>query len=103
MDIKKHKFQTVTGLDIVFPTIRTDKALLEEAKKRGFYGGNSKYNTLFSTLFFSGGKLNIKKDLDEEFKAVALPYLKAFICSWESKHEEKEAICALLLSELVDA
>ena len=81
----------------------TDKKLLAEAKERGFYDSNTPYNDLFSKLFFSGGKLNFKKDLDEAFKSKAVPYLKAFMGSFEPRHEEKEAISAMLLSELVEA
>lgn len=102
MDIKKFAFPELSGADIAFSTLRTNKELLEEAKKRGFYNGNTKYNKLFSTLFFNGGKLDFRKDLPEEFKAKALPYLRSFMGSFEPKHEEKEAICALLLSELVN-
>lgn len=86
--------------------IKTDPRLLKEAKKRGFYPGNisneTEYNKLFSNLFFNGGELNFKKDLNETFFNKAFPYLKAFIGSFEPKHEEKEAICAMLLSELVN-
>jgi len=97
MDIKKHKFGKIGWC------VKTDPKLLEEAKKRGFYNGHTKYNELFSSLFYSGGKLNFKKDLSLDFREKALPYLKAFMQSFEPRHEEKEAISALLLSELVDA
>jgi hypothetical protein len=97
MNIKKFKFPE---LSICIPT---DKKLLAEAKQRGFYNAYTPYNKLFNELFFHGGKLNFKKDLNKSFKAKAVPYLKAFMGSYEPKHEEKEAICALLLSELVDA
>lgn len=103
MDIKQYEFPELSGIDIIIPTIKTDKNLLEEAKKRGFYNGHTPYNDLFSNLFFNGGKVNFKKNLDKKFKAKALPYLKAFMKSFEPAHEEKEAICALLLSELVEA
>jgi len=102
MDIKKFKFPELTAADIVFPIFKTDKELLEEAKKRGFYGGYTPYNDLFNKLFFEGGSLNFKKDLDKEFKTKATLYLKAFMRSFTPKHEEKEAISAMLLSELVD-
>lgn len=102
MDITKYKFETVSDIDMAFSTFGTDKILLKEAKDRGFYNGNSKYNDLFSTLFFQGGKLKFKKGLDEEFKSKALPYMRCFMGSFSPRHEEKEAICALLLSELVD-
>jgi hypothetical protein len=96
MDITKYNFPEA---DFSLPT---DKKLLAEAKARGFYCGNTKYNALFSALFFSGGKLTLKDDVDPEFKAKALPYLKDFMGSFMPKHEEKEAISALLLSELVE-
>ncbi len=81
----------------------TNKKLLAEAKARGFYGGNTPHNMLFSSLFFGGGKLVFKKGLPEEFRVNATIYFKALAQSFEPKHEEKEAVCALLLSELVDA
>jgi len=102
MDITKYDFPELNGIDIIIPTIKTDNNLLEEASKRGFYDGHTPYNDLFSKLFFEGGTIHFKKDLDKDFKAKALPYLKAFMASFEPAHEDKEAICALLLSELVE-
>jgi hypothetical protein len=102
MDLKKYGFPRITSTNMAFSMIKTCPKLLKEAKGRGFYGGNGDYNSLFSELFFNGGKLNLKKDLDEDFKSKALPYLRSFMGSFEPKHEEKEAICAMLLSELVD-
>ena len=43
MDLTKHKFPEVNGLDMAFSTYKTDKALLAEAKERGFYDGNTPY------------------------------------------------------------
>lgn len=96
MNLKKFKFPKIS---LHLPT---DKRLLAEAEKRGFYNGSTKYNALFSVLFFTGGSLTFKKDLDEDFRKNAFVYLKAFMGSFSPKHEEKEAICALLLSELVE-
>ena len=96
MNLRNYKFQE-PGFELP-----TDKKLLAEAEVRGFYNGHTPYNDLFSELFFKGGRLNLKKDLNEQFKCKALPYLKAFMGSFRPKHEEKEAICAMLLSELVD-
>ena len=95
MNIETYKF------DEPSMCLRTDKKLLAEARAKGFYSGRTKYNDLFSQLFFSGGKIDIKKDVNPEFKEKALPYLKAFMGSFEPKHEEKEAISALILSHLV--
>jgi len=95
VDIKTFKYPKPTFC------AKTNPKLLAEAKKRGFYVGNTEYNKLFNGLFFNGGKLKFKPNLDEKFKRAALPYLKSFMASFEPKHEEKEAISALLLSELV--
>ncbi|MBU1567741.1 MAG: hypothetical protein KJ630_19215 [Proteobacteria bacterium] len=97
MDLTGYKFEEPNMCQ------RVDKKLLAEAKKRGFYCGNTPYNKLFNNLFFGGGKITFKKDLDESFKESAFPYLKSFMMSFEPKQEEKEAISALLLSELVEA
>lgn len=97
MDLRKFKFPEP---GICLPT---DKKLLAEAQGRGFDGGNGPYNKLFNDLFFSGGELYFKKDLPEDFKRDATRYLKSFMGSFAPKHEHKEAICAMILSELVDA
>ena len=102
MDLTKFNFPNVSGADIAFSTFRTDKELLSEAKKRGFYDGRTPYNDLFSELFFSGGAVTFKKKLDEEFKNSAWKYCRCFMSSFEPKHEEKEAICAMLMSELIE-
>ena len=59
MDLTKHQFPEVNGL--AFSIFKTDKALLAEAKERGFYNGNTHYNKLFSKLFFGGGKVKFKE------------------------------------------
>jgi hypothetical protein len=102
MDLRTFKFPEVTGVDIAFPTFKVDKKLLQEAKDRGFYDGNTPYNSLFSTLFFKGGKVKFKKKVDKEYQERAWAYCRAFMGSWEPKHEEKEAICALIMSEIVE-
>lgn len=102
MDVTKYKFPELNKIDVAFSVIGTDKKLLEEAEKRGFLYGDTPYNKLFSTLFFDGGKLKFKKDVDKDFVSKALPYLKAFMGSFQPKHEHKEAICAMLLSEMVE-
>jgi len=102
MDLKNFAFPEMNELQMVFSTARTIPELLEEAKERGFYNGNTKYNKMFSQLFFNGGKINIKKDIDKDFKNKALKYLKAFMGSFEPQHEEKEAVSALILSEICE-
>lgn len=101
MNIIDYDFPKVSDVDLAFSTLATDKVLLNEAEKRGFLHGSTVYNELFSKLFFKGGKLSFKNDINKDFAEKALPYRKAFMGSFEAKHEHKEAICAMLLSEMV--
>lgn len=66
MVIEKFNFPEIS---ICMPT---NKELLAEAKRRGFYNAYTPYNVLFSKLFFNGEKLKFKKGLDKSFKAKAL-------------------------------
>lgn len=102
MDLKSFEFPKVNGASMAFPTFKTIPELLQEAKDRGFYNGRTAYNDLFSSLFYGGGKITFKKDVNEAFKAKAWPYCRAFMGSFEPKHEDKEAICALIMSELLE-
>lgn len=103
MDLKTFDYPEITGLDIAFSTEGTNPALLEEAKERGFYGNmHNPYCRLFSQLFFSGGKVEFKEGLDETFKVKAWSYCRALMGSFSPKHEEKEAVCAMLMSELLE-
>jgi len=101
MNLKDFKFPEVSVADAIFPTSKMNKELLEEAKKRGFYNGHTKYNELFSHLFFRGGRIEFKPDVDKEFAKRAWTYCRSFMGSWEPKHEEKEAICAMIMSEIL--
>lgn len=44
----------------------------------------------------------IKPEADTEFVRRVIPYLKALLRSYALKHEEKEAICAMILDEIAD-
>lgn len=100
MDLSKYEWPEITGLDMAFPTFNAPKDLLEEAKKRGYYNGNLSGNKMFNQLFFNGGKLAFKKDLPEGLQK-AWVWCRAFMASWEPKHEEKEAIAAMILDEVL--
>lgn len=102
MDLTKFKYPEIDGLAMAFSALKTDKTLLTEARVRGFYDGHTPYNKLFSKLMFNGGKIKFKGGIDEEFKNKAWKYCRAFMASWEPKHEDKEAICAMLMSELLE-
>ena len=101
MDLKTFKFPELNGVDMAFSTLKTDKTLLAEAKERGFDNMYNPYNRLFSELFFNGGKIEFKEDVDEEFKKKAWSYCKCLMRSFEPKHEHKEAVCAMIMSELL--
>ncbi len=102
MDLTKFNYPKLSGIDMVFSTIKTDTQLLAEAKSRGFYDGHTPYNKLFSNLFFNGGRVKFKEGIDSEFKNKAWTYCRAFMASFEPKHEEKEAISAMIMSELLE-
>lgn len=102
MELKDFNFPKVTGLDMAFSTIKTDKDLLAMAKEKGFYCGHTPYNRLFNDLFFSGGKIKFKPDVDQSLKEAAWPYCRAFMMSFEPRQEEKEGICAMIMAELLE-
>lgn len=102
LNLLEFKFPKVNKVNMVFSTFDTIPELLAEAQRRGFYNGHTPYNRLFSKLFFEGGKVEFKKDVPEEFKDAAWAYVRSFMGSFAPKHEEKEAICAMLMSELVE-
>ena len=90
----------VTDIDLAFPTVKADKKLLAMAREQGFCNGDTKYNKMFSNLFFTGGKIESKAKISDESKVKIIRYFKALAGSFAPKHEEKEAVCALLLSWL---
>ena len=102
IDLLQYNYPKPTGVDMVFPTYDTIPELLEEAKLRGFYNGYNPYNDLFSKLFYNGGKVIFKKEIDDEKRDKIWYYLRAFMGSWSPKHQDKEAICAMLMSEILE-
>ena len=58
-------------------------------------------NRMFNELFNNGGRLICKEEIDSDYLKRAMPYLKALMRSFAPRHEEKEAVCAMLLDELV--
>lgn len=96
-------FPPVKDVDIAFSTAKIPPHLLKEAKEKGFDKDDNPYNKLFSTLFYKGGQLNWKKDVSMERRELGGRYLKSIMSSFEPRHEDKEAVCAYILSELVEA
>ena len=100
MNLQDYDFPKLTKVEIAFSTVKTDDFLLELAKERGFYDGNTPFNRLFLKLFHNGGEFTFQSSATEEFRTKAFPYLKALMMSYEPSHEDKDAVCALILSEL---
>ena len=73
----------------------------EEIPKE-FKHGHTKWNQLFSEMFYNGLaelRLAPKQGVDTQ-KAMAA--IRSIMRSWEPKHEHKEAACAYLFSEWFD-
>ena len=98
LSLMAYPFPEIKRVEEVFSTLKVDAALLEEAKRRGFYMGHTKANQMFSRLF-GGGRIMIA---DTEFVRRVIPYLKALLRSYALKDEEKEAVCAMILDEIAD-
>tara|TARA_R100000655_G_scaffold55123_1_gene93170 strand:+ start:377 stop:676 length:300 start_codon:yes stop_codon:yes gene_type:complete len=95
MDLSKYNFPEVTQADMAFPTFNIPKELLKEAESRELTKGRKK----FAELFYSGGKIEFKKDVEGTWKENAFLWCRAMMGSWSPKHEHKEAVCAMIFEE----
>lgn len=95
MDLSTYKFPEVTKVDLAFSTFDVTKELLEEAEKRDLTKGRKK----FSELFFSGGTVEFKDDVEGTWKESAFMYARALMGSFLPKHEHKKAVCAMIFEE----
>jgi hypothetical protein len=95
MDLSTYKFPKVTKADLAFPTFNTPKELVEEAEKRNPQKGMKK----FTELFYSGGKIELKKDVEGTWKENAYMYARALMGSWSPKHEHKELVVGMIFEE----
>jgi hypothetical protein len=103
MDLTKFNFPELTSADKTFSSIGIEPKLLEEAKKRGFYNKKTPYNKLFSKIFLQDKvEIIFKRELDEYFKKGAWAYCTALMRSFAPRHQAKEAVCTMLMSELLE-
>lgn len=95
MDLSKYNFPKVTCADRAFPTFDVPKDLLMEAEKREITKGRKK----FAELFYSGGNMQFKKDVEGTWKENAFNWCRAMMGSYAPKHEHKETVCAMIFEE----
>jgi hypothetical protein len=62
MNLSKYKFEDVSAGTISI--VGTDRELLAEAISRGFDSRRNPFNQMFSDLFFNGGSVNFRADVD---------------------------------------
>ena len=56
----------------------------------------------FSELFFKGGKLDIKDNVEGTWREKAVLFARALMGSFTPSHEDKEAVCALIFEECLN-
>jgi len=91
----------VTDLEIAFGT--TKHLPTKEEIPKEFWRGDTKWNKLFSQLFFKGGKGIKFKFKEGTNEGNFYRWYKAHACSFEPSHERKDAGVAYFMSQhLVD-
>jgi hypothetical protein len=91
-DLTKHPFPKVDVVDLAFPTFNTDPALKAEAYRLKFDYDNNPYQRLTATLFYKGGKVKFRDDVDKDFRSRVWLYVRGFMGSFAPKHEDKFTI-----------
>ncbi len=76
----------------------TNKDLLEKAETN--LSSLKWYEVKISTIFFKGGSMSFNPENSDEYNTRLTRYLKAYMQSFDSKHEHKTLVCALLLYSL---
>jgi hypothetical protein len=103
LTLGSHQFPVFDGASAAFGARGKDypdQSVIPEKFRRG----HTPYNRVVSTLFFKGGKLDdfglsFKKGIDRN---QAMTAIRALLCSFDPKHEIKEATVAWALSEWCD-
>lgn len=103
MNLFEFNYPKQDEISIACSTENTIPELLTEAHARGFTGhSQSPYEKLFDELFFSGGRVKFRSDIPRENIAKIWPYCRALMASYFPKHEDKTAVCAMLMSEILE-
>lgn len=53
-------------------------------------------------IFFHGGKLPLREDLDKDYVIRGVRMFKAVVGSYAPKHEHKEIVCAMILKNICE-
>lgn len=99
MDLKEFDFPDVSKADMAFPTFRALPELKKEAEARG-YDMNS--TPKFDQIFYSGGRVVMKEGVDPEYRQKVYMYVRAFMGSFQPKHEDKAIIAEMLWDEIIE-
>lgn len=95
MDLSTYNFPEIKGIDFAFSTKDTTPELVEEAKKRNPQKGIEKFNQ----IFYTGGEIMLKDDVNGTWKEKAIRYAIALMRSYTPNHNDKEIVCAMLFEE----
>ncbi len=95
MNLENYNFPEVTQVDLAFSTLNVTKELLQEAQLRNPKKGMDK----FDEIFYSGGRIKFKKDVEGTWKEKAFMYAKALMSSYEPKHEHKQLVVGMIFEE----
>lgn len=103
LKLGEHVIPDFNGVDATFGAGRNAYPAYEVIPEQ-FRRGNTPFNNAVSGLFFKGGKLEdfglrLKADTNRQRFFTAM---RALLCSFEPKHELKEATVAWLLSEYAE-
>lgn len=102
LSLVAYPFPEIKRVEEVLSTLETDPALLEEAKRRGFYMNSTRAGKMFVRLFYLGGTIVVKPGINATFVRKAMLYLKALMRSYTPVYYEKEAVCTMLLDEIAE-
>ena len=90
------KYNYPTGSEVV-----VDPQLLAEAKKRGYYKNTKPFTRIFWGIAFFLEEPVMKASATTEAHMNIWLYCRRLLRSWKPKHEEKEAVCTMLMSEIL--
>lgn len=98
IDLSKYPFPKVGGIDMAFPTFYAPKDLVAYANTLDL----RKAEREFRRLFYEGGKVNLKPDVKGTWKEHAWRFCRALMGSFAPSHEDKTAVCALIINECLE-